>query len=117
MRIARAFRLKVDMLIVFHPSEREGTRPVNPGVVVLGDDRASLARCRIKREHPAILVIGRTAHQNSLCSILGPDWLRKLDFTFAWLIRSRTLSASRSAGFRPPPFALIRFRLLDRRLC
>src|SRR5215471_16253877 len=64
MRIARPLRLKIDMLIIFHPSESEGSRPVNPCVIVLSDDRSGFAGRRIERENPAILVISRAAHQN-----------------------------------------------------
>src|SRR5437764_1234513 len=104
MRVAGPLRLKINVLIVLHPPQRERARPIDPRVVVLGHDHSSLARRRIEREDPAVFVISGASRDDCFGSIFGPEWLRELDITVARFIRPWPLPAARS-GLRPAPFA------------
>ena len=88
MRVAGALRLKVDALVVLHPSEGERARPIDPRVVVLGHDHSSLARRGIEREDPAVFVISGASRDDGFGSVFGPEWWRELDITVARFVRS-----------------------------
>src|SRR6185295_3677019 len=97
MRVTSALGLKVNVLIVLHPSERERAGTIYPGIVVLGDDDARLAGRRIEGENPTVLVVGGPGHKHSPTPVFGPKGLRDLGFPFAGLVcASIALTAPRA---------------------
>src|SRR4030095_14724569 len=65
MSVAGSLGLKVDVLIVLHPSDRECAGAVYPCVVVFVHDNASLSGHGIERENPTVLVVSGSGHENS----------------------------------------------------
>src|SRR6476646_7807942 len=104
MSIPAPLGLKVDALIVLHPSERERAGAVDPRVVVFVDDHPGLAGSRIERQHPSVFVVAGASRDDGLCSVLGPNWLRELNLAFARFVGPAALPAS-PAGLRSTTFA------------
>src|SRR4029079_16231309 len=98
MRVTSALRLKVNVLIVLHPSERERAGTIYPGIVVLGDDDAGLSGRRIEGENPTVLVVGGPGHKHSAAPVFGPEWLRELGVPLAWLVRASIALPAPRAG-------------------
>ena len=107
------------MSIVWQPTERESTRPINPRVIMNSRENLRLTGRRIEQHHPTIFVVGRTRHDDGVLPILGPLQLRQLYVAIflRWrsALRLNPVTIPTRRDTNPTLFSRIHLSTLDRR--